>query len=293
MKGVNAVILGLFFITGCVSAKEYKARLDDIGDLRNKSAALEEKLKKTEEEKAALESELSTLKNNYAELLEEKQSLTETNAKLNFLLEANKDEKTGLENDLNSKNDQIAELKQEIEALNIEKSKAVAALTGTYDSLVSELKDEIKQGEIEVTQLRDKLSVSMVEKVLFDSGSAQIKKKGEKVLDRVANILKKVTDKEIRIEGHTDNVPIGPNLANKFPTNWELSTARATNVVRYLVEKGIDSNLLSAAGYSEYRPVAGNETETGKAKNRRIEIVLIPPDIDRVPLHEEAGKREN
>jgi chemotaxis protein MotB len=279
--------------------------------LRNRSAALEENLKKTKEEKAALETELSALKNNYVELLQEKQSITETNAKLNFLLEANKDEltnamtelqsnlsdcefrKTGLENDLNSKNDQIAELKQEIEALNIEKSKAVAALTGTYDSLVSELKDEIKQGEIEVTQLRDKLSVSMVEKVLFDSGSAKIKKKGEKVLDRVANILKKVTDKEIRIEGHTDNVPVGSNLANKFPTNWELSTARATNVVRYLVEKGIDSNLLSAAGYSEYRPVAGNETETGKAKNRRIEIVLIPPDIDRVPLHEEAGKREN
>lgn len=119
----------------------------------------------------------------------------------------------------------------------------------------------------------------MVEKILFDSGSAEIKKEGKKVLDRVVEILKNVKDRQINIEGHTDNVPISPRLAQKFPTNWELSTARATNVVRYLQEKGIDPALLSATGYAEYRPVSPNDTEEGRAKNRRIEIVLVPLEL--------------
>jgi chemotaxis protein MotB len=121
-----------------------------------------------------------------------------------------------------------------------------------------------------------------VDKILFDSGSADIKKNGKAVLDRVAEILGTITDKQIRIEGHTDNVPIGPVLAIKFPTNWELSTARSTTVVRYLQEKGVDPRFLSATGYSEYRPVESNESDEGKAKNRRIEIVLIPLDEDRI-----------
>ena len=163
-----------------------------------------------------------------------------------------------------------------------EKEKAISELKKTYDNLVTELNEEIKKGEIAVTQLKDKLSLSMVEEILFDSGSSEVKKKGRKVLERVVEILKNVTDKQIRIEGHTDNVPIGPRIIGKFPTNWELSTTRATNVVKYLQEKGIEPEILSAAGYSEYRPVESNDTEEGKAKNRRIEIVLIPLDVDRV-----------
>jgi chemotaxis protein MotB len=122
----------------------------------------------------------------------------------------------------------------------------------------------------------------MVEKVLFDSGSADIKKNGKNVLDRVGGILKQVTDKQINIEGHTDNVPISPKLQHKFPTNWELSTTRATNVVRYLQEKGgLDPRLLFAAGFAEYRPLDSNDTGEGRAKNRRIEIVLIPLGLEK------------
>ena len=116
----------------------------------------------------------------------------------------------------------------------------------------------------------------MVEKILFDSGSAVIKKDGKKVLDRVADILKTIKNQQIKVEGHTDNAPISSRLADRFPTNWELSTARATTVVRYLQERGLDPALLSAEGYAEYRPVAANDTDDNKAKNRRIEIVLIP-----------------
>jgi chemotaxis protein MotB len=117
----------------------------------------------------------------------------------------------------------------------------------------------------------------MVDKIIFPSGSAQISKEGKKVLNKVIDILKDVKDKRIQVEGHTDNVPIVSSLKKRFPTNWELSTGRATEVVRYLQEAGgLDAKLLSATGYSEYQPVASNESETGKRKNRRIEIVLLP-----------------
>jgi chemotaxis protein MotB len=170
---------------------------------------------------------------------------------------------------------------QEKEAAIAEKERAIAGVKSTYDSLVSELKQEIKQGEVQITQLKDKLTVNMVEKILFDSGSAVIKKNGTRVLDRVAEILKGLSGQQIKVEGHTDNVPIGPGLAEKFPTNWELSTARATTVVRYLQGRGVSPTVLSAEGYADYRPVSPNDTDEGKAKNRRIEIVLIPLDAAR------------
>ena len=120
----------------------------------------------------------------------------------------------------------------------------------------------------------------MVDRVLFDSGQAQVKPAGLKVLKQVSDILKEVNDKQIRIEGHTDNVPIGPKIADRYPTNWELSTARATSVVRYLIEEGeLNPEALTAAGYAQNKSVASNDTPEGRAENRRIEIVLYPKDL--------------
>jgi chemotaxis protein MotB len=182
----------------------------------------------------------------------------------------------------------VDELSKEKAHAIAEKEKSIAELKKTYDSMVGAMQEEMQKGEITITQLKDKLTLSMVEAILFDSGSSKVKKNGEKVLDRVAEILKKVTDKQIRIEGYTDNVRIGGGLAEKFPTNWELSTARATNVVRYLQQNGIDPQLLGACGYSEYRPIASNDTDEGKAKNRRIEVVLTPKDFVKVSAEEKT-----
>src|SRR3990172_13207204 len=125
--------------------------------------------------------------------------------------------------------------------------------------------------------MKDRLTMTMVDKIIFPSGSAEIGKEAKKVLDKVVSILKDIHDKRIQVEGHTDNVPIVSVLKKRIPTNWELSTARATEVVRYLQESGgINPQLLSATGYSEYQPVAPNDDEEGKHKNRRIEIVLLP-----------------
>ena len=99
----------------------------------------------------------------------------------------------------------------------------------------------------------------------------------------IADVLNKITDKQIRIEGHTDNVPISSKLQDRFKTNWELSTARATTVVRYLIDHGgVDRQYLSAVGYADTHPLASNDTEEGRSSNRRIDIVLYPKDLKEI-----------
>ncbi len=276
--------------SGCVMQSEYAARMAEIGTLKKDVSTFEENLKTSESEKAALQSELTKLKKDYEELKEQNKSLAGDNAELNNLLKAKKgelntkiselrDQIADKEKELSAKSAEIQALNQEKEKAIQEKEKSIAELKKTYTSLVGEMSEEIKKGEITITQLKDKMSINMVEKILFDSGSADIKKDGKKVIDRVAEILAKVTDKQIRVEGYTDNVPISPRLAVKFPSNWELSTARATTVARHLQDKGIEPKILSAAGYSEFRPVAPNDNEEGRAKNRRIEISLVPKEL--------------
>jgi chemotaxis protein MotB len=131
---------------------------------------------------------------------------------------------------------------------------------------------------VTISELKGKLTVNMVDAVLFDSGKAEVKPEGLAVLQKVIDILKTVKDKAIRIEGHTDNVQISGSVARTFPTNWELSATRAVNVTRYLQHQGIDPTVLSAVAYGEYLPASDNDTPEGKAKNRRIEIILAPKE---------------
>ena len=146
------------------------------------------------------------------------------------------------------------------------------------EQLVAKMKREIDKGQVTISELKGKLTVNMVEAILFDSGKAEVKPEGLVVLGKVIEILKTVNDKSIRIEGHTDNKPIVGPLTQRYPTNWELSAARAINVSRYLQKQGIDSGNLSAAAFGEFKPVADNATLEGRAKNRRIEIVLVPKE---------------
>lgn len=178
--------------------------------------------------------------------------------------------------------EQLAELKRELAARSEEVSRLqsekeqLAKKSATYDQLVSSLQKEIDEGKIKIHEARNRLSVELIDKVLFDSGSTEIKPEGQAALKKVAQILRGVTDKQILVEGHTDNVPLKATLQEKFPTNWELSTARATVVVRFLEDAGVNPEHLGAAGFSKFRPVASNESEGGRSQNRRIEIVLTP-----------------
>jgi chemotaxis protein MotB len=171
----------------------------------------------------------------------------------------------------------------QIASLSKEKEQELDRLRSTYDTLVTDLKSEIEQGQVTITKMADRLSVRMVDKILFSSGEADITAQGIKILERVGNVLKNTGKRVIRVEGHTDNVPISSRLAETFHTNWELSTARATNVVRFLQDKvGIAPARLEAVGMSEFHPVATNKTLVGRGQNRRIEIALLP-DLRELP----------
>jgi chemotaxis protein MotB len=171
-----------------------------------------------------------------------------------------------------------ARLRQDIAALQKAQEEKVQKVSKTYEDLLVKMKSEVAKGQMTISELKGKLTVNMVDAVLFDSGKAEVKGGGQAILKKIVSVLKDVKDKSIRIEGHTDNVPITGMLAKKYPTNRELSAARAINVTRYLQEQGIDPANLSAIAFGEYKPVASNDTPEGKAKNRRIEIILVPKE---------------
>ena len=149
----------------------------------------------------------------------------------------------------------------------------------TYDGLVSSLKKELEAGQIQVQQMRDGLSVNVAQEILFASGSAALDKGGTEVLRRVADQLK-ATNYQIVVTGHTDNKPIGAGLVNRYPTNWELSGARAASVVRLFVDAGVPADRLLAVAMGETHPVAPNDTAEGRAKNRRIELRMRPVVVE-------------
>lgn len=122
----------------------------------------------------------------------------------------------------------------------------------------------------------------------YESGEATIKPEGYQVLDRVVEQLKAASpDQLIRVEGHADNMEIGPSLKSVYPTNWDLSKARATGVLRYLIEKGgIDSARISSIGYGDTKPVASNATEAGRQRNRRVDVLLYSPETPPAPTEQ-------
>ena len=151
---------------------------------------------------------------------------------------------------------------------------AIAQRDKAKRQIETDLKEQIKAQQVTLENLAGKLKVTFVDRILFNSGSAKINAEGKQLLSTFAESLKH-NNQNIIVEGHTDNVPIGPELREKYPTNWELSTARSAAVVRYLTEKaGIEPQRCTASGYSFYRPVASYQTEEGRHQNRRIEIIL-------------------
>ena len=177
-----------------------------------------------------------------------------------------------------SRDEAVRNISKSYEGILTDVKQEAVQVSKTYEGLLNEMKEEIDHGQIVITELKGKLTVDVVDKILFDSGRAEIKPEGLAVLKRVVDILITATDKTIRVEGHTDNVPIRGALAKRYPTNWELSAARALTVTRYLEKEGLDPALLSAAAFGEYQPVADNETPEGRAKNRRIAIILLPKE---------------
>jgi chemotaxis protein MotB len=267
----------------------YQKKVDEADTLTKRLAALQKKNDDLNAENALLKADLAGMTLQNEKLTTDLSYVTDQRDKA----VADKEE---LDRILKSKSDSLSqsifELRRKVADLDAENTKLkaenaslvkareeqVRKVSSTYESLLEKMKSEISQGQVTISELKGRLTVNMVDSILFDPGKAEVKKGGREILGKVISILKDVSDQSIRIEGHTDDVPISRALAQRYPTNWELSAARAINVARFLQDQGIDPGNLSAVAYGEWKPVATNDTAEGKAKNRRIEINLVPKE---------------
>jgi chemotaxis protein MotB len=262
---VLALAVLLLAAAGCVSQDRFRkkeaeaAKLDR--DLREEGArrtALEARLASADAEVVRLGGEVSALR-------EKTRSDEGTLAAKEAELRAAREKHLELE----ALVEELSRSKKRLEAAKAELEKKSAE----YERLAGALRSEIDAGRVELTELRGRMTVKMKDKILFSSGSATLGKDGKAALQVVADALKGVSGKVIRVEGHTDDVP---TASGAFASNWELSVARALAVVRYLQEMGVDPTRLAAAGYGEYQPIAPNDSADGRGQNRRIDIVLAP-----------------
>ena len=302
-------------VVGCVSTGTHTKTLTELEAAKKTAAQLQQQLAGLQQNLDQEASQRKAAEQQAAELAKEREALAARSSELNSELGNVRGQITDLEQKLQSgsasSREEIARLQKQaadleantariakereqlqqeqsqlaatLEQERLAKEEEIKRLTRTQEELSKSLQEEISKGNITIQQVRDRLTINMVDRVLFDSGQAQVKPAGVQVLKQVADVLNKITDKQIRIEGHTDNVPISSKLQNRFKTNWELSAARATTVVRYLIDQGgVDRQYLSAVGYADTHPLASNDTEEGRSSNRRIEIVLYPKDLKEI-----------
>ncbi len=169
-------------------------------------------------------------------------------------------------------NGKLKEAEEKINELAEEKT----AVEKTQDTLKDEMRKALESKEVTISELRGKLTVNIVDRILFESGEAELKPEGQKILEKIASVLSQHTNRQVHVIGHTDDVPI----RRKYASNWELSTARATAAVRFLQEHAsVDPHRLGALGYGEFHPISPNTTAEGRAKNRRIEVVILPEEL--------------
>lgn len=272
----------LFIVTlsiGCVEKDRYVAALADAAYARDQAISAQSKLtraldqiesvKKDVADRDAKLNELQASSANLAREIEELQALnvtlTDRLRRAGHSVDALATDKSALAKDLADTRKQLDELK---------KSQAIAeSRARDFQAMIAKFQGLTDAGKLEVSIRDGRLILDLPNDVLFDSGHDDLKSVGKETLLEVASVLKTIPDKRFQVAGHTDDVKIA---TNKFPSNWELSTARAVKVTRLLQEAGVPPGQLSAAGYGEFDPVSPNDTDENRAKNRRIEISVVP-----------------
>jgi chemotaxis protein MotB len=235
---------------------------NQLTEAEQKISSLDSRLKDAESSAEALRSQIEQARGDAEKAKTLSLDLEQTKAELAKLKDVSASEKKVLE--------------QKLADQQLEMEKFKATTVQTDNKLEESLKKELADKDVQISRLKDQLKVTVASEILFPSGSAELSQEGVDVLRKVAKAANKSTD-EVRVEGHTDSDPIAPVLAQYYPTNWELSTARAAVAVRTLEATGmVPASRLSAVGYGDSRPVGPNETAEGKAKNRRVEIVFTP-----------------
>ncbi len=270
--------------------KELAALRSSAGDkdrLAGQLAALQGQLSSKEQELAGLKSNAGDRDRLSSELAQAKQRIADLERQLSGKdhelaalkgaagdrdklvadLAAAKQRASDLESEISRRDHEMAGLKG---ALDQQKT----SLAEAKDDLSKLLQAEVSKGNVTMKQLGDQLTLGLATTLLFDSGEATLKPGGSDVLNRIGGVLKNYPDRSIHVAGHTDNVAIKGRLAKKFPTNAELSQARAESARQALTEGGMSADKIDAKGHADSRPIASNNTAEGRQKNRRVEIVV-------------------
>jgi len=271
---LSIILLAALLLGGCVGKAKYLEKVDE-------AAATQKKLNETILERNDLKKRLADAELKIDGQTQDLQRATADIERLEQVLSTRSAEAgaamTEMRQTINRLEAENRDLTNQLEMEKIAREARLAQMKNTYDQLVGKLESEIERGEVTISELQGRLTVNMVERILFASGRAEVKPEGLDVLRRVGNILNEAQDKVVQVEGHTDSVPISGRLKERFPTNWELSTARAANVVHFLQDQvGIAGERLAVTGYGPYRPIADNASPEGREQNRRIQIVLVP-----------------
>lgn len=229
-------------LVGCVSRSQYDAKVQEADSAKNQLSQLQPQIAQLQQRAASEEQQINDLK--AALGIAQSQAITD------------------------EQKSQLDEAKRAVQEAQ-ERGKLL-------EDLQTKFKKMIDAGHLKVTTRHGRVVLQLHNDVLFDTGESEVKPDGKVAIEEVAATLRGVGGKRFQVAGHTDNQPIITEKKKQFPTNWELSAARAISVVKILLSKGVDAGMLSAAGYASYDPVASNGTPDGQAKNRRIEITLVP-----------------
>jgi chemotaxis protein MotB len=267
--------------------REGEGELAELENAQKRVSELQDALKAKDQRLAEFQEELVLVKGDLEKEKKAEEALrTELDAKetvvgeLQEKLRISESRIFSLEQENARQRERISELRDQLSDLEGEKAGIegkVDQLQTAYEALIADLKEQIEKREVTIESFQKRISVSFVDRILFDFGKETITPEGGEVLRKVGGILKGVQGRRIRVIGHTDDIPILPEYRYRFPSNWELSAARAAAVVRHFEkETGLDPGNLEAVGRSFYHPIASNETADGRAQNRRVEIIIAP-----------------
>jgi chemotaxis protein MotB len=270
MKFATSLILGLFIFASCSTVYRCgELRPENFNANKKVTALVNERdslctnLAKEEADNAELTASVEKLQSDYQEL--QSQSY-KTEEELSAALKAKSKELNDKEQTLEEREQRLSEMQAVIARQD--------SITNRLNSVLRDALLGFADDELSVEMKNGKVYVSMSDKLLFNSGSAKVEEKGQEAIGALSNVLKKNRDIDVLIEGHTDSIPI---KTSKYQDNWDLSTARASSIVRLMAdEHNINEKRLTAAGRGEFQPRASNKTKEGRAKNRRTEIILSP-----------------
>ncbi|HET8931863.1 MAG TPA: OmpA family protein [Polyangiales bacterium] len=288
------LLLCALLVSGCVTTGAYDKKVSELEKLRaddNKAhaeseRALQARIQELESELAAKSQTLLATVQERDELKKQLDDGTALVGELKSRLEKlgqNVDKLTGEKGQLAQG---LEDAKNRLEELRRQKTAAETS-AATFRKLVERLRSMIDAGKLQVVIRDGRMLIALPDAVLFDSGKTEVKTDGQGALVQVANVLSSIDDRDFLVAGHTDTNPIH---TKEFPSNWELSTARAVKVTQFLIAHGMQPGVLAAAGYGEFDPVAANDTPEHRAQNRRIEIVLQPNLAD-LPSLDPAGSQ--